>query len=252
MKIFVATSNPHKLDEIQAIWAREYGVTRGKVGHRSAIELIGRDEIEVSIPEPIEDQITFEGNAALKARHYAKASSLLCLADDSGLEVDALDGAPGVHSARYAGVTGPRSVVDPANNRLLLEHLDGIPTHQRTARFVCAMALASPPHAPLAKEVKGAPSSNKDRSQADHSESQLLALVRGTVEGRILTVDEVTDPAAPECGRGTNGFGYDPLFLLPESGKTTAELAVEQKNAISHRARALRLMCREIPQSPAD
>jgi XTP/dITP diphosphohydrolase len=137
---------------------------------------------------------------------------LWCLADDSGLEVEALGGEPGVRSARYAGVSGARKVVDPANNKLLLERLRDVPAEKRGARFVCAMALVEPGGATRAQ-------------------------VRGTVEGRILGPGGVD-----HRGRGEGGFGYDPLFLIPELGLTTAELSAAQKNAISHRGRAARLM----------
>jgi XTP/dITP diphosphohydrolase len=204
MKILVATSNPHKLEEIRAVFATLPPLSEG-------IELVGLDTLGKKIDEPEENQDTFEGNAALKASYYAQKSGLLCLADDSGLEVDALGGEPGVRSARYAGVAGPRNVVDPANNKLLLEKLSAVPAEKRTARFVCAMAFAGP-----------------------QSRSEPLAVVRGTVEGRII--------ADGESPRGTNGFGYDPLFLLPGVGKTTAELTQEEKNRISHRGRASRKM----------
>ncbi len=127
------------------------------------------------------------------------------------------EGEPGVRSARYSGVTGPRSVVDPANNVLLLDRLRGVPEGKRTARFVCAMALVAPP----------------DRA---------VAQVRGTVEGRIILPAEAADPAAPQRGRGSNGFGYDPLFMIDGLGRTTAELPPDHKNAISHRGNASRLM----------
>jgi XTP/dITP diphosphohydrolase len=212
MRILLATTNPHKLGEICA------AVDQASPG---LVDLIGLDDLGDAgrgIIEPVEDQPTFEGNAVLKARHYAQAADMLCLADDSGLEVDALGGEPGVYSARYAGVAGPRSVVDPANNRLLLERLKDVPLHERTARFVCAMALCKP------------------------GRLSPLALVRGTVEGRILLPEEGSDPAHPECGRGTNGFGYDPLFYVDDLGCTTAELEPQAKNTISHRGRATRLM----------
>jgi XTP/dITP diphosphohydrolase len=214
MRILLASSNPHKLDEIRAVFA-----TQGPL----PVELVGLDDIDQDIDEPIEDQPTFEGNALLKARYYAEASGLPCLADDSGLEVDALDGEPGVRSARYAGVQGPRSVVDPVNNRLLLERLGDTPAERRTARFVCAMALVFPDTG-NSKPDKGA------------------ATVRGTIEGRIIMPAQAADPARPHLGRGMNGFGYDPLFFVPPLGRTTAELSPDQKNAISHRGQASRLM----------
>ena len=211
MRNLLASSNPHKLEEIRAVVAAQRPLP---------VELIGLDDRNQQIDEPAEDQPTFEGNALLKARHYAEVTGLPCLADDSGLEVDALGGEPGVRSARYAGVRGPRRVVDPANNKLLLERLGDTPADRRTARFVCAMALVFNP------------SQCRGRSNT----------VRGTVEGRILLPAAAADPAQPHLGRGTNGFGYDPLFFVPELGKTTAELAPHEKNAISHRGRAARLM----------
>lgn len=207
MKILLATSNPHKLDEIRAV-----------IDASTGIELVSLADVGLSIAEPVEDGNTFEDNALIKARYYAAAARMLCLADDSGLEVDALDGEPGVTSARYAGVEGPRQIVDPANNALLMEKLGD--SNNRAARFVCAMALC------------------------DEDQPKPLALVRGTVEGRIVT--------ANEGPRGDNGFGYDPLFMLPDRGVTTAELSSEEKNAISHRGCAARFMLEKIRRPEAD
>jgi len=199
--IVFATGNPHKLDEVSAIL--------GDIG----IEVIGLDALDVDAPEPVEDGETFEANAILKARYYAEVTGRTVLADDSGLEVDALGGEPGVISARYAGVDGPRSEVDPANNAKMIGKLNelDVPLEKRTARFVCTMALCEP--------GIGAP----------------LAVTRGTVEGRIV------DPP-----RGHNGFGYDPHFELPDRGLTTAELPPQEKNAISHRGVATRAMLEKI------
>ena len=157
---------------------------------------LGRD-----IPDVVEDADTFVGNASKKAREVSAATGLPALADDSGLEVDALDGAPGVYSARYAGE--PHS--DSANNTKLLAALAGVA--KRTARFRAALALADVT-GPLGKEI----------ITAD-----------GTCEGTILT--------AP---RGTGGFGYDPLFFAPELGMTFAEAGLGSKSELSHRARAMR------------
>lgn len=148
---------------------------------------------------PIEDQETFEANARLKALHYAGLTDCLTLADDSGLEVDALGGAPGVHSARYAGP----QCDDAANNAKLVAALSGIESQRRTARFRCAMALA-----------RG---------------DQILAGADGKIDGVIV-----------DQPRGSNGFGYDPHFYVPDQGMTAAEMPVELKNRISHRGRALR------------
>lgn len=246
MEIVLATSNPHKLDEIAAVIDDP----------RIAFRLLSRADPEGAIPEPVEDQPTFEGNAELKARYYAARTGKVCLADDSGLEVDALGGAPGVISARYSGTAGGRDVVDPANNRKLLDELGGTPAAQRTARFVCALCLAAPPEPPrnlpagvvamLKRLVRGRGGRGAVRFH-DGRHPMTIEIVRGTVEGRILFPHECTDPARPEAGRGTNGFGYDPLFRLPDDhphfpGKTTAELAPADKNSVSHRGRAARLM----------
>lgn len=157
------------------------------------------------VPDAKETGTTFAANARLKALQYATATGLTTLADDSGLEVDALDGAPGVHSARYAGA--PRD--DAANNRKLIAALRNVPPAQRTARFRCAMALVV--------------------------DEQVVIETDGVVEGRII--DEA---------RGTNGFGYDPHFLIVELGRTTAELPPDEKNARSHRGQALRRMLTRI------
>jgi XTP/dITP diphosphohydrolase len=211
MKILIATSNPHKLDEIRAV--------AGDVG----IAFVSLAEEGIDVPEPVEDQPTFEGNALLKATYYAQASGLPCWADDSGLEVDALGGEPGVLSARYAGASGGRDVVDPANNEKLMRALGDTPAEARTARFVCAMAMDWP-------------GGTDDASEHDP------ILVRGTFEGRIITPDQAEDPEHPARGRGRSGFGYDPLFYLPDRKLTSAELTPQQKNSLSHRGDATRKM----------
>jgi XTP/dITP diphosphohydrolase len=227
VQILIASSNPGKRREIEQVFeacrAQKTGAT-----HLPTVELVGLESLPQSIPEPVEDQPDFAGNAALKAVYYAKATGMWCIADDSGLEVDALGGDPGVRSARYAGIEGPRSVVDPENNRRLLRELGDRPCDQRTARFVCTMALARP------------------------GDDKPLCIVRGTIEGRILGPGDNgfvdADPPAGFAGRGENGFGYDPLFLVPDLGKTTAQLPPEHKNAISHRGDASRKMWRELDQ----
>lgn len=188
--ILLATGNAHKADEIRAVL--------GPAG----ITVRSLAEAGIDAPEPVEDQPTFAANALLKARYYARIAGGLCLADDSGLCVDALGGEPGVHSARYAGVSGDRRDVDAANNRKLVETLRSVPEPDRTARFVCVMVLADP--------------------------RATWAQVRGEAPGRI-----VLEP------RGGNGFGYDPHFLVDGLNRTAAELAPHEKNAVSHRGRAL-------------
>jgi len=201
MEILIATTNTHKLEEIEAILA-PLGVKA--VGLHSITDL--------HVDEPIEDAETFEGNAKIKAIHYARATGRMCLADDSGLEVDALNGEPGVYSARYAGVGATREDRDGANNKKLLEELSrlNLPTQKRTARFVCAMCFADPT-------------------------GRIMAETRGVFEG--LIADEP---------RGSNGFGYDPLLYLPDVGKTSAELSPAEKNARSHRGAATRAMAERI------
>jgi len=191
-EILLATRNPGKLREI-----RQIGALHSWTWH-------GLDEFP-HVPDAPEDADTFEENARRKALHYAAATSLLTLADDSGLEVDALGGEPGVRSARYAGE--PRD--DRRNNARLVAALAGKPWQQRTARFRCAMALARP--------------------------GQVLLETQGVIEGMIL--DEP---------RGSSGFGYDPHFYVPSLGRTLAELPAHQKNAVSHRGRALREMLEQM------
>ena len=187
MPLVFATRNKGKLVELRQLLA--------------GVDVLSIDEVGRDIPETIEDADTFVGNASKKAREVSAATGLPALADDSGLEVDALDGAPGVYSARYAGE--PHS--DSANNAKLLSALTGI--GNRTARFRASLAFA---------DVKGP--LGADIITAD-----------GACEGTILT--------AP---RGTGGFGYDPLFFAPEIGMTFAEAGVGSKSELSHRARAMR------------
>jgi len=201
--IVVATGNPHKVEELRAIFA-DIGVEVEGLG-----DLAEADSLE----EPAETGDTFEDNATIKALSYAEQTGRLCLADDSGLEVDALAGAPGVISSHYS--TGGRETGlsraerDRLNNERLLRELDGVPPESRTARFVCVMVLARA--------------------------GQVLARVTGAFEGRIGLPGEVP--------RGDNGFGYDPLFLVPPRyGRTSAELPAEQKNRLSHRGVAGRRM----------
>ncbi|MEZ6017702.1 MAG: RdgB/HAM1 family non-canonical purine NTP pyrophosphatase [Planctomycetota bacterium] len=193
MDLLLASGNQKKLAELTRIVA---GL---------GVRVLSPADVD-ALPEIDEDGATFEANALKKARGWAAASGLVCIADDSGLEVDALDGAPGVRSARYAGVHGD----DHANNQKLLAALDGTPDSARGARFVCAIAVVDP--------------SGATRCAA-----------RGTVEGRIVR--------AP---RGADGFGYDPLFEchdegLPAAlrGRTFGELTHAEKALVSHRARAL-------------
>jgi len=194
VRLLFATSNPHKLRELREML--------GPVG----MEVVGLDALGEVPPEPEEDGATFAENARKKAIGYALATGSACLAEDSGLEVDALGGAPGVHSARYAGVDGDRDTRDAANNAKLLRALEGVAREARTARFVCTMCLVD-------------------------AEGEVLCETRGTYEGVVA-----------DAPRGENGFGYDPLLYLPELGRTSAELSPEEKNARSHRGEAARAL----------
>jgi XTP/dITP diphosphohydrolase len=194
----VATRSVHKLREL-----RDLLDLRGT-------ELVLLDDLGVA-GDPVEDGATFETNAAIKARFGARISGLPTLADDSGLEVDALGGGPGVRTRRYAGETA----TDSDNNTKLLNALDGLPPERRGARYVCALALA-------------VPSSIGPRGGLP------LVVTRGTCRGRIAT-----EP------HGTGGFGYDPIFepaSEPPGGRTLGQWSRAEKNAISHRARAARRM----------
>ncbi|BAM04559.1 non-canonical purine NTP pyrophosphatase [Phycisphaera mikurensis] len=214
MRWLLATTSPHKLAELRAV-----------LGDLAA----GWDTIATldaataeSLVDPVEDADTFEGNAVLKARGYAEQTGRTVVADDSGIEVDAIGGRPGVRSARYSGVRGSRDRVDPANNAKLLDELAGVPLSRRGARYVCVLAVHPAP------------------GSADHAAPGPTTLtVRGELEGRILLPSEAADPARPAAGRGSNGFGYDPLFVLPD-GRTAAELEPREKDALSHRGAAAR------------
>jgi XTP/dITP diphosphohydrolase len=158
------------------------------------------------IPDVVEDADSFIGNASKKAREVSRATGLPALADDSGLEVDALGGAPGVYSARYADLPGGEHGGDAANNAKLLEALAGVPAAQRTARFRASLALAD---------------------------------VTGPLGAEVITAHGVCEGVILDALRGTGGFGYDPLFFVTERGKTFAELEVAAKGELSHRARAM-------------
>lgn len=187
MDVVIASTNRNKVEEISQMLKR----SKFKI-----ISLL--DFKDKNLPEIEEDGLTFEENARKKALIIAKLTGRLTLADDSGLMVDALNGRPGVHSARYSG----KDATPEENNRKLLEELKDVPTKKRTARFVCVIAVARP--------------------------SGKVSVVEGLCEGLI----------AKEI-RGVEGFGYDPLFIVPEYGKTFAELGSAVKNKMSHRAIAI-------------
>ena len=193
-RILIATSNPGKL--------RDFAGAAAPHG----IEIAGIPGF-ASLPSVVEDGLTFEDNARKKAEEYSLAApGEIVVADDSGLEVDALNGAPGVHSARYAADQphlASENTDDEANNARVLRKLRGIPAEKRTARFVCVLAVAR--------------------------DGKMLATFRGVAEGVLL-----------DAPRGTNGFGYDPLFYFPQIEKTFAELSPEEKAGYSHRGAAFR------------
>ena len=186
MKLVLATHNPGKVREIQAMLGSRFDVV---------------PQSSLSIPEADEPHATFIENALAKARHASRAARLPALADDSGLCVDALDGEPGVHSAYYAGREGSREERDARNNARLLAAL----REQRGGYYCCVMVFVR------------------------HAEDPRPLVAEGLWHGEIARTP-----------RGSNGFGYDPLFLLPKLGKTAAELDAAEKNRISHRALALR------------
>ena len=191
MKVFLASRNAKKLEEMRRILAE----------HLPAIEVLGLDDV-AHYDEPVEDQPDFAGNALLKARIGWRATGLPSLADDSGLCVDALNGMPGVLSARWSGL--PKD--DQRNVRLLLDQLADVPDERRGGRFVCAVAFVD----------------------GDGPDDELV--VHGEMPGRVVR--------AP---RGDGGFGYDPVFEADAfPGVTTAELSREDKDAVSHRGHALR------------
>jgi XTP/dITP diphosphohydrolase len=201
--IVLATQNPGKVAELRDLLVD------------SGIDIIGLADHDQQFQEPKEDGTTFLENATIKAKTYAELTGMVCLADDSGLEIDALDGRPGVISSHYAfdgDEDGPakdmnRQQRDLLNCDRVLTELEKIAPEERTARFLCTMVLA------------------------DH-QSQVLATSVGSFEGRIGTSDQVP--------RGDNGFGYDPLFLVgPDYERTSAELSPDEKNACSHRAKAV-------------
>ena len=185
-RLVLASSNAGKLAELQPLLAG------------AGYELVTQRELGIS--DAIEDGRTFVENALIKARHACVGSGLPALADDSGIVVDALGGAPGLLSARYAGRHGDAQ----ANNRKLLADLQGVPEAKRTARFVAVLVLLR------------------------HADDPLPLIAQGVWEGRVL-----------EAARGENGFGYDPLFFDPLLGRGAAELEPELKNRVSHRGQAL-------------
>jgi len=195
-KLLVASGNPGKIEEIKKLLAG------------FAIQVIGPDGLPEPVPVCVERGRSFCENARAKAAHWHRFSGLACLADDSGLEVEALGGAPGIHSARFAG----ERATDQENIDLLLKRLAGLDEEKRGARFVCCLALC----------------------RQDDS----IKTFTGYCIGRILT-----EPV------GENGFGYDPVFFYPPLKQSFAQLSAEEKNRVSHRARALEKLCLHLSKS---
>ena len=205
--IVLATQNPGKVDELRSLLAG------------SPINILGLSDLDDSFPEPDETGATFIDNATIKAIEYAKLTGMPCLADDSGLEIDALGGRPGVISSHYAfdgqvegrAATMTRQERDRHNIERVLAELEEVEAKDRTGRFKCVMVLADP-------------------------DGSILATSEGTFEGRIG--DHI---------QGENGFGYDPIFLVGDDfTRTSAELSADEKNAVSHRGHAVRGMIEQI------
>ncbi len=194
MKLIIASNNQHKISEIKAI-------LQGFFSDICSLKEAGIDH------ETVEDGATFAENAMKKAREIAEISHAYALADDSGLCVDALDGAPGIYSARFAGEHGN----DQKNNELLLKKLQD--SKNRAAHYVCSVALVAP-------------------------------------NGKSFTAEGILSGEIAWAPRGAGGFGYDPLFLIQDLGKTAAELSAAQKNAISHRAKALEKLQKKLKEAP--
>ena len=194
MKILVATTNPGKKAEFEAMLGGDW-----------SIEWLGLSDFD-DIPEVEEDGVTFAENARKKALGYAKATGCITIADDSGICIDALGGAPGVNSARFSGPKLPdeeRTLIDHRNIEKVLELMKDVPEENRSARFVCSLCAASP--------------------------EKVLLETEGVMEGGIMYEQE-----------GEGGFGYDPIMFIPSFGKTVAQLSSAQKNSISHRGNAIR------------
>lgn len=195
-ELVLASNNKGKLAELQAMLGDSIKV---------------RPQSDFTDIEAEETGLTFVENALIKARHAASVSGLPALADDSGLAVDALGGAPGIYSARYAGGAG-----DAANNAKLLDALKDVPEAERGAQFICALALLR------------------------HAEDPIPLICEGAWEGRIL-----------HAASGEHGFGYDPLFWVPERDCSSAELSPQEKNQLSHRARAMAQLRAKLGLQPA-
>ena len=197
--LVLATTNPGKVAEFRALLARHLDLAR--------VTLATSRDLGLDLAPIEETGNTFAENARIKAAALAQATGLPAFADDSGLCVDALDGAPGLHSARWAGA----AATDTDRSALLLAQMQDVPTPSRTARFVCAVALSLP-------------------------------------DGRVFLEQAACEGVITRDFQGDNGFGYDPVFLIPEVGRTFAALTREEKNAYSHRAQAVALLAPVLQQ----
>jgi XTP/dITP diphosphohydrolase len=198
MRVLLATRNDAKLAELR------------RLVDGQGFEVVGLDDV-AEFPEAPETGATFEENALAKARDAAAATGLVAVADDSGLTVDALNGMPGILSARWSGRTGDRAERDARNLALVLDQMADVPEERRGAAFVCAAAAAHP-------------------------------------DGREVVVVERWPGRLIRLPRGTNGFGYDPAFVPEGESRTSAEMAPEEKDAVSHRSRALRTLLPRLPE----
>ena len=194
--IVLATGNPGKVRELQELLAD------------SCYEI--RPQSDYATPEAVEDGLGFVENALIKARNASKHTGLPAIADDSGIAVDALNGAPGIYSARYAG-TGAS---DEQNLQLLLQNMQGVDDDERTARFICLMVYVR------------------------HAEDPTPIICQGEWQGTLLR-----EPS------GENGFGYDPIFFVAEKGCSSAELAADEKNRLSHRGKALQCLVQQLAKA---
>lgn len=200
--IVVASGNPHKVQEISAIFAQE--------GLGEWVRFLSLSDVGGPFAEPAETARTFQENARMKAMAYAALTHHMVLADDSGLQVDALDGGPGVDSAIWAGEQGTREQRDARNNQKLMLAMRDVKRGDRAARFVCFMCLAD-------------------------ADGTVIAQTRGACEGAIA-----------DAPIGDGGFGYDAYFLVGDKNVTSAQLSADEKNKVSHRGHATRLLAREL------
>ena len=195
-KIVLASGNAGKVRELNHMLAG------------FEVEIVPQTQFKIA--EAIEDGLSFVENAIIKARHAAKLTGLPAIADDSGIEVDALNHAPGLYSARYSG----EGANDQKNNDKMLRELTGVPEAKRTARYQCVLVFMRDGNDPMPM------------------------IAQGSLEGRIL-----------ESPRGTGGFGYDPIFWLPDHGCAAAEITLDEKNKISHRAKAMQVLLQQLKQA---